>query len=307
MSISRNKRGKSALSEYDIHGTERINDLEMITLKGITPTLKMNVYSNGDQFISRALKQRGIWEPAETLLSLKYIKPGYTVLDIGANIGYYTLLFSRYVGPNGQVYSFEPEPRNFAVLHGNVSLNNLSNVISSRLALSNKKCLQELYTASDNLGDHRLSYKQGRASITVELDTMDHFFSNRGKTVHFVKIDTQGAEEMILDGMAELITMNTRHLLVLTEFSPILLMLMGSSYRSYLKLLTKLSARVIQFSSKENGQIKINRITIDDLEDIARHLLSLGIEDEGINVFLCFSQEAEGRFLHSQLKPFHCC
>ena len=286
-------------------GTERINDLEMITLKGIAPTLKMNVYSDGDPFISQALKKWGSWELAETLLSLKYIKPGYTVLDIGANIGYYTLLFSHYVGPNGQVYSFEPEPRNFAILHGNVSLNNLSNIILSQLALSNRKCQRQLYTASDNLGDHRLSYKQDRAAIMVELDKLDHFFSNREKTVHFVKIDTQGAEEMVLDGMTELITMNTRHLVVLTEFSPILLMLMDGGYRSYLKLLTKLSARVIQFSSKENGQIKISRITIDDLESIAKHLLSLGIEDEGTNIFLCFSQEAEGRFLHSQLKPFH--
>src|SRR5256885_8821899 len=56
------------------------------------------------------------YEPFETSLLAAEIRPGMTIVDVGANIGYYTLLFSKLAGDNGRVYAFEPEPQNFALL-----------------------------------------------------------------------------------------------------------------------------------------------------------------------------------------------
>ena len=67
-------------------------------------------------------------EKLTTQLFKEVVKGGYTVLDIGANIGYFTLLAARLVGKKGKVYAFEPEPRNYSMLLRNVTLNEYENV-----------------------------------------------------------------------------------------------------------------------------------------------------------------------------------
>lgn len=64
-----------------------------------------------------------IYEPCETIFFQNEVNKGHVVLDIGANIGYYTLLFAKKVGLDGHVFAFEPEPQNFALLSKNVEIN----------------------------------------------------------------------------------------------------------------------------------------------------------------------------------------
>lgn len=68
-------------------------------------------------------------EEFETEIFKKEIKKGDTVLDLGAHIGYYTLLAAKLVGEKGKVFAFEPEPTNFALLKKNIKINNHQNVI----------------------------------------------------------------------------------------------------------------------------------------------------------------------------------
>ena len=68
------------------------------------------------------------YEPFETSLLSAEVRPGMTIVDVGANIGYYTLLFSKLTGESGHVYAFEPEPENFALLQQNLARNNRTNV-----------------------------------------------------------------------------------------------------------------------------------------------------------------------------------
>jgi len=75
----------------------------------------------------------GIWEPLETNLIKNKIKEGDIVLNIGANIGYYTLLIARLVGSNGKVFAFEPDLNNFKILKKNIEINNYKNNKKSNL------------------------------------------------------------------------------------------------------------------------------------------------------------------------------
>ncbi len=83
-----------------------------------------------DKLDTLELATREIYEPLETQLLLKRLKPGQTFVDIGANIGYYTLLAARQVGPAGRVYAFEPDEENFKLLQKNTEINGYSNVTS---------------------------------------------------------------------------------------------------------------------------------------------------------------------------------
>ena len=95
------------------------------------------------------------YEPFETSLLTAEVRPGMTIVDIGANIGYYTLLFSKLTGESGCVYAFEPEPKNFALLQQNLSRNNRTNVVAFNLAASDLTGESFLYLSSENHGDHQ--------------------------------------------------------------------------------------------------------------------------------------------------------
>lgn len=98
------------------------------------------IYLNVDDMspISSSIATLGWFSLARTELLRKVLKPGMTFVDVGANIGYYTLLAERIIGPSGTVIAFEPEPKNFALLSKTVSLNNLPNVRIYQQAVSDR-------------------------------------------------------------------------------------------------------------------------------------------------------------------------
>ncbi len=84
------------------------------------------------------LSINGVYEPLETKLVRKEVKKSDVVLDIGANIGYYTLILAKLVGKKGRVFAFEPDPTNFALLKKNISINGYKNVILVPKAVAGK-------------------------------------------------------------------------------------------------------------------------------------------------------------------------
>jgi len=107
-----------------------------------------------DSIVSPTLLRDGYFEPYETTLIESEIRPGDVVLDIGANIGYYTLIFARLVGERGRVYAFEPDPTNFRLLKKNVRANGYQNVIFVKKAVADSSGSMPLYLCPDNKGDH---------------------------------------------------------------------------------------------------------------------------------------------------------
>jgi FkbM family methyltransferase len=140
-----------------------------------------------------------------TVLSLSYlVKPGDRVVDVGANIGYFTLLLARLVGPAGQVFAFEPDARAFKLLRRNVEANGYKNVVLVNKAVGRQPGQARLYLNHANRGDNRLMPTGDWLSVEVEMTTLDAAVEGN---VGFIKIDVQGYEEEVLAGAGRLLAL----------------------------------------------------------------------------------------------------
>lgn len=202
------------------------------------------ILNNPGDFLSLSLYLDGVFEPFETEIVKKEIKRGDTFLDIGANVGYYTLLAAKLVGKSGKVYAFEPDPHNFSILKKNVSLNGYNNVVLTNKAVSDYTGRTRLFLSEDNGGHHRIcSSPEERKSIFVDTVTLDDFFKQKKVQINFIKMDIEGAEGRALEGMTQLLKKN-RKVYLLTEFCPEVLELHGSSAKKYLNQLELLGFKL---------------------------------------------------------------
>src|ERR1700737_4261928 len=141
------------------------------------------------------------YEPWETLAIDKLVGKGSVCLDVGANVGYYTLLLSSLSGNSGQVHAFEPSDATFAKLHRNVQLNSANNVHLHKLALSRKTGNSSLVTPAKNAGGARLTNELGFPNTTISVSTLDHFaHSENLERLDFIKADIEGSEFGLLEG-----------------------------------------------------------------------------------------------------------
>jgi FkbM family methyltransferase len=218
-----------------------------------------------DVVMTQVILSTGLWEAEETGQFLRTVKPGYTVVDAGANAGYYTIIGSRLVGDRGKVYAFEPEPASFALLEKNVRLNGLTNVVLERKALSNRKGVIKLFIAKANKGDHRIYQPEGesRPSVDVEAVRLDEYFKGQERGIDVLKSDTQGAEGVILEGMTGLLEGRTDGPVIFMEFWPYALQAMGTDAGAVLKRLQSYHYQFYDFHT--NRYKKLARIEPADL------------------------------------------
>ncbi|MCA9682302.1 MAG: FkbM family methyltransferase [Myxococcales bacterium] len=242
-----------------------------------------------DLVVSKVIKRDGIWEPLESNLFFSELKPGEVVVDAGANIGYYTLLAARLVGPTGHVYAFEPEPEAVALLRRNVALNGYDNVTVVPKALGREAGTLQLFLAKKNRGDHRIYDPSGkREAIDVEVVALDDYLETQGVThVDLMKIDTQGAECTILAGAQRLIA-NHPELAIIMEYTPHSLVAMGEEPKDCLEGLAGAGYVFRDIREWEH------RLTDTDVETLLR---SYSREDhkQFTNLFLPARGEAAGR------------
>lgn len=149
----------------------------------------------------------------------EYVKPGMTVVDIGANIGFYTTIFLKLVGKNGKVYAFEPDALNFKHLVRNTE--KYANAVNNNTAVSDKSGKIKLYRYALNV--EFKTYDIGESTDFVEIDciTLDDYFKN-GEQVDVVKTDTEGFDYSVINGMKELVR-RSKNIVLITEFWPYML------------------------------------------------------------------------------------
>jgi FkbM family methyltransferase len=163
----------------------------------------------------------GTYEPGLQAALLEQIKPGSVVYDLGANIGYFSLLMASLVGPQGRVFAFEALPSNVERLNQNIALNDLSGritVISAAVA-DRSRLMTFLVGPSNRMG--KLDGSSGRRSVdyreAIEIDciSLDDLVYKQGQPVPaLVKMDIEGGEVLALPGMRR----------VLMEARPVLLL-----------------------------------------------------------------------------------
>lgn len=158
----------------------------------------------------------------------KFVKKETVVIDLGANIGYYTILSAELVGKTGHVYSFEPEPHNFSLLSKNIKTNNLTNVTLEQKGVADKNYQARLYLSDSNT-DHRIyKVENDRKSVEIQVIKLDDYFPDGIKKPCFIKSDIQGADIKAIEGMKKLLQ-NSRDLILFFEYQPSMLKEFGSN------------------------------------------------------------------------------
>lgn len=138
----------------------------------------------------------GTYEPEQTALFRAHLKPGDTLLDVGAHVGYYTLLSAVLVGEKGRVFAFEPNPRNHSFLQRHMALNGCDNVHIEQAAVSDANGVARFEfgtgTGTGHLADN--------GTVEVRTVRLDDFCTARSIAPDAIKIDVEGAELAVLNG-----------------------------------------------------------------------------------------------------------
>lgn len=200
-----------------------------------------------------------LFEPLETQLVQMLVSQGDTVLDVGANVGYFTLLMARIVGPEGHVYSFEPEAENASILRHNIEENGYNNVTVISKAVTDQTGSSSIYLSESNMGDHRMyASESARKEAAVETVSLDDYFRDRDARISFIKMDIQGAEPIALEGMRELLTSHP-DVRFITEFWPYGIDQSGQDARRFLDAMTALGFMCFQIE-EEGGATVLKKI-----------------------------------------------
>ena len=163
----------------------------------------------------------GTFEVSSIRLVERIVRPGDVVCDIGGNIGYYAIRFSRLVGPTGQVFAFEPVPTTLLRLRANLRQNACTNVTVCPVALTNEAAPVTIYeTASHGVAGLR-PLSEDTISHAVDGVLLDDFLQT-DRPVRLMKIDVEGAERLVLQGAQQRIARDRPYIL-LEKFSSALL------------------------------------------------------------------------------------
>ena len=216
-----------------------------------------------DMMLTPYLIMYGCWEIHITPLFEGLIKEGFTVIDIGAHMGYYTVTAGLRVGRSGRVYAFEPAPNNYDILRRNIEVNGLSNiVIPSQKALLNKEGEVEFRAYETQTAGSSIFTKNPQTAgqtISVQTTTLDAFLGDNLK-VDLIKLDAEGAEPLVFEGMKNVIK-NSPNLKIIMEFAPGLIAASGAKPEEFLRSILDMgfSIKLIdRYSSKLTNYTKYN-------------------------------------------------
>lgn len=194
--------------------------------------MKLLVYTKDTSLVPSIINQD--YEFLELNIFEQLLKPGMTVLDIGANIGIYSILASDKVGKKGNVFAFEPVPENLSLIRHNLTLNHIKNVKVVPSAVGDKKDRVTISLVENSLGTHSVGAESAQ-TLEVNQIKIDDFVSLNKIKVDIIKIDIEGYEAHALDGAKH--TIQDKNIILLMEFSAKLLKNCGTDPQKFAKYL----------------------------------------------------------------------
>lgn len=247
----------------------------------------------GDTGISSELRMCKIHEPLTTRMLFLCIQKGWTIIDVGSNIGYYVLLEARLTGKKGKIIAIEPIPSNFFYLVKNIKLNREKNIIPVNYAISNKngkiKMIQSSYSNWCSVFTGKvpeiLKNKEYKI-IDVPVATLDSLVKQlKLRNVNLIRMDIEGHEYQALEGARK----------VVKKYHPDLLIEIHTKY------LENKTEKLLQFLKNEGYQIKwgvlrdLDFLGVGSKEDIKRYsfeeLLTYRKNDIMVYFSVCMSKQ----------------
>jgi FkbM family methyltransferase len=163
----------------------------------------------------------GVYEPATTAVLMTLARPGDLVIDVGANVGYFSILCASL---GAEVHAFEPEPEVAEQLHRSADLNDFPMPLRVNLvALADRPGPHSLHRSpagvhTGNSSLLRLPHLSNVDALNVETDTLDHYFqTHRLRRARALKIDVEGAERLVLSGASDLLQSEARPDVIICE------------------------------------------------------------------------------------------
>jgi FkbM family methyltransferase len=209
----------------------------------------------------------GFYDPLGVALARRFVRPGSTVIDGGAHIGYFTLLFARLTGPAGRVVSFECDPRAAARLQEHVALAQAAHVRVHEAALHDGRAPTLTLHLPDQLGwstlraDHWVPAREHVEVRAVSLDAVLEGEGVAAADVSFMKLDVEGAELDAIRGASTTLAGSSAALLI--EFHPSRMRLLGEDPGEFLAHMAGLGYRPHEPLLRRGGRVQLRALTAD--------------------------------------------
>ena len=234
----------------------------LISINGYKMVINLDK-DKGLDGIGQELIFKGNYEKYTTYILGQFVKSGMTVITVGANIGYFTLLFSSLVGKTGKVFAFEPEPKNYALLMKNIELNGFTNITALNKAVSDKSGKATLFIDKSDPAGHslfqeaiNLTKENTAESLSVDVVSLDEYFKDVDINVDIIQMDIQGAEMLAIKGMEDLL-LNKMEVMVFTEFWPYGLNRCGFSAEQYWNQLNQFGFKFIYLINERRQKLEL--------------------------------------------------
>ena len=231
-----------------------------------------------DPGVSRQLITRGRREVEHLNDIRRHLRPGMTGIDIGANIGYFALIEAALIGPTGRLYCMEPVPENIELLHRNVKINGLTDVIHifQNAVAAKKEILRIALTTASN--SHHVLAKNNELSglqryMKVAGVSIDDFMDSQGlrtDDINFLRCDIEGYEVIAFKGMTKILeSKSPLHLFI--ELHPDAYPCWGADISDVVELLVKSGFRfrrvIKEFVSPDGKEPKVEILTSPSPEE----------------------------------------
>ncbi len=204
--IKKGQLGKAvslAFNQIDHHINIKVLKKREVVRKVNNYPMILNFDEEG---LSRQLMIHREREIFETETIKRIVKPGMCILEVGANVGYYTILMGKLIGKNGKIYAYEPYPRSVDILIRNLKLNNLTDTVEVHgLAVSSENTVKKLYLGSATNVHTLINYKTGDNNpdyIEVKTKDIREILINADRKIDLLRMDIEGHEREIFNRLS---------------------------------------------------------------------------------------------------------